>query len=413
MGVHEPAVATPAPVVSAEPEHAAASIAAMSPAAVLAMQQTAGNQSVTRWLTRKELPAGTAVTSPADWTTADREGATQAWKDACLANLNAVDSSQYVRVVERRDFYKWFYEYTTARGYGTRWALAARLVADGAHQIADMDEHHDWANDTLGMANVELQGAMREGNQIIFDNVLPKLKKLVDGGPLKGRAALEWDMKILSEEQALVQPMYARMSKESLDELNYIARKKRFAGWGADMTGDDVVAPSPGNKGGVVPAFDGGSLTNVDDRWNYGMKLGDTFTPGGTGFVKGTDTRPAPGAGYTDGSELAAVDNRASLHELDAWLNPNRLSRVGAGSDVKAIIGKLTPGEKARVLADHSPDGWAYSKQFAQFGFIDDATVQAALPAGDPGVGAFMGRYRAERARVQAATTPAPDMAPF
>ena len=100
----------------------------------------------------------------------------------------------------------WFYEYTTALGYSTRWALAAYIVANGAHQIADMDEEHELANDLLGMANVELQGAMREGNQVIFDNVLPKLKKLFDGGQLNGKSALEWDMKVLAEEQTSIQP---------------------------------------------------------------------------------------------------------------------------------------------------------------------------------------------------------------
>src|SRR4029453_19308732 len=122
-------------------------------------------------------------------------------------------------------FYKWFYEHSTNLGYSTRWALAAYIVANGAHQIADMDVDHAIANDSLGLAGVELQGAMREGNQVIFDNVLPKLRDLVLGGKLTGKAALEWDKRTLAEEQVLAQALYNRLSPETVQELDYIARK--------------------------------------------------------------------------------------------------------------------------------------------------------------------------------------------
>ncbi len=359
---------------------------------------------------RKEVDDDTDVQGPQDWTTNDRESNSQRWQNACLANLNAVDSSQYVKIVERRDFYKWFYEYTASRGYTTRWALAARLVADGAHQIADMDVDHAIANDTLDLANVELQGAMREGNQVIFDNVLPKLKKLIEGGPLKGRAALEWDMQVLAEEQTLIQPMYSRLSQESIDQIDYIARKKRFAGLGAAMhlpwnDRDDHVPAGPNNLEGTVPAFDQPDIRNVNDRWKYGMGLGNMFTPGGSGFDPNKDTMPTPGASYQSGAEFAKVDTRANLHELDAWLNPNRLSRVGSGSDIQAIINRLSAFEKKQVLADHSPDGWAYSIQFAQFSFITEAMVRQALPSDPVSAAAvifFIARYNTERQTVLA-----------
>jgi hypothetical protein len=355
---------------------------------------------------RKEVKADTEIKGKQDWTTQDRVGSTPRWKEACLHNLNAVDSSQYIKVVERRDFYKWFYEHTLALGYTTRWALAAHVVANGAHQIADMDEDHAWANDAIGLANVELQGAMREGNQVIFDNVLPKLKKLLDGGPLKGPAALRWDMQVLAEEQNLIQPMYAQMSSQTRQQLDYIARKKRFAGLGAWWTGDDKVPKSPGVEPGRVPAFDQPDLQNVGDRWKYGMKLGNQFTPGGTGFDPNVHTTPSVSSNYADGSEFAKVATRHHLHQLDAWLNPNRLARAkgNSGSDLQAIINGLTEFEKQQVLTDTSPDGWAYSKQFAQFGSITEAEVRQALPI-DPtaaaAVNAFLGRYRAERQRVQ------------
>ena len=77
-----------------------------------------------------------------------------------------------------------------------------------------------------------------------------------------------------------------------------------------------------------------------------------------------------------------------------------------AALSVERICKSYGPNQ---VLTDASADGWAYSKQFAQFGSITEAMVQKALPA-DPAsagaVGAFLGRYRTERAKVVASTPP-------
>jgi hypothetical protein len=372
---------------------------------LLALQRTAGNRAVQRLLQRREVANDSAISGSQDWTTSDRESNSIRWQQACMRNVNAVDSSQYRRIVERRDFYKWFYNYTATKGYTTRWPLAAAIVANGAHLVADMDQDHRWANDALSMANVQLQGMMREGNQVIFDNVLPMLKRLLDGGPITGRAALQWDMQVLAEEQNLVQPMYSRMTKETRDQIEYIARQKFWAAAGSWWTNEGKVDKGPFNSPGDVPAFAESDLQSPADRWRYGMKLGNLFTPGGTGFNPATDTMPSVGTGYQDGSEFRKVDTRAALHELDAWLNPNRLSRVGSGSDENAIIGALTAPEKEQVLADASPDGWAYSTAFAQFGFITEAQVRAALPSDAPhaaAVDAFVARFKAEQQRVQA-----------
>jgi hypothetical protein len=345
------------------------------------------------------------ILSDRNWTESDRKNNTQRWHDACLANLKAADSSQYVKVVERRDFYKWFYEYTAALGYTTRWALAAYIVANGAHQIVDMDEEHSFANETLNMANVELQGAMREGNQVIFDNVLPKLKKLFDGGPLKGKSALESDMTMLAEEQSLIQPMYSQMSQDTVDQLNYIARKKRFAGWGASLTDEDKVPKGKYNNAGTVPGFNQPNIKNIGDRWTYGMNLGNQFTPGGSGFLPGSHSMPTVESSYTDGSEFSKVDSRANLHKLDALLNPSRMSRSRdyPGRDIEPIIKSLTPFEKQQVLRDDSPDGWSYSLQFAQLRGISESIVKQALPpdrGSEQAITEFLSRYKKEVQRL-------------
>lgn len=390
----------------------AESLLADAPSGSAAAARTASIQ-------RKEVGKVSEITGPQDWTRRDRETNAARWQAACLYNLQAVDSTQYVKIVERRDFYKWFYEYSVALGYKTRWALAASLVADGAHEIADMDEDHEHANEALDLASVELQGAMREGNQVIFDNVLPKLKKLIEndpnkliendsenlieGDPRDPQPALNWDKQTLSEEQALVQPLYDRMSSTAFNQLNYIARKKRLAGVGAFLTRGDKVDKGAYNNEGRVPAFDRPDMRSVDDRWRYGMDLGNRFTPGGTGFDPAIDKRPRTPIGYRDGAELSKVDGLRHLHQLDAWLNPNRISRAGEGNELQPILDQLTPKEKALVLKDKSADGWMYSTQFGQFVSITEAQVRQALPS-EPAaaVNAFISRYAAERKRVEA-----------
>jgi hypothetical protein len=379
------------------------------PAGLLALQQTAGNRAVQRWLAgrtlqRKEVTVDAEITGSQDWTSWDRVWGTARWKAACLRNLAAVDTDQYRRVVERRDFYKWFYDLTVSKGYTTRWPLAAWLVANGAHQIADMNETHDVANGTLLIAGVELQGYMREGNQVIFENVLPKLKRLLAGGPITGRAALEWDMQTLAEEQTLVQPMYGRMSKTAFDEINYIARKKRFAGLGAWWEDEDVVRAETGKvAGGRVPGFDENDLKAVADRWRYGMRLGNKFTPGGSGFDPSKDAMPSVGGGYASGAEFAAVDWRSHLHFVDAFLDPKGIETGGVGP-LKRALAAFGDREKREMLTDSSPDGFKYSKQLGFWGpeGLTEADVRAALPS-DPGssmaVDAFVARFKTEAAK--------------
>ena len=107
-------------------------------------------------------------------------------------------------------------------------------------------------------------------------------------------------------------------------------------------------------------------MRKIGERWLYGMKLANDFSPGGTGFEPARDALPLVGLDYWSGAELAKVDVWVSLHQLDAWLNPNRISRTGPGGTSAAtylqkIIKNLSPSEKMAVLADRSVDGWAYS----------------------------------------------------
>jgi hypothetical protein len=311
---------------------------------------------------RRELPNDARALSARDWTLSDRENKTQRWKDACLHNLQAGDSGQYVRIIERRDFYQWFYQHTADLGYTTRWALAASVVATGAHEVADMNPGLESMGQITGTVSNELQGMMREGNQVIFDNVFPKLRALLRGGPLTGRAALQWDMNVLSEEQALIQPMYMAVSASTRAQLDNIARQRGLPGAMATVMAPTVPS-STHVHGGGIPAFAGGALTSVEDRWRYGMDLGDRFTPGGSGYNSATDARPAPPSGYTDGSELARVQTRHTLHRLDAALDGGSAGAGWLAAEIETLLRSLAGRELEELLRDRRPDGGRYSRR--------------------------------------------------
>jgi len=286
---------------------------------------------------------------PKNWRHSDRIKWTQRWKDACLHNLLNVNREQYSKIEERRDFYKWFYEATAAKGYHTRWALAAYIVASGMAEMASVD----WMEGVSPITN-EMQGLARIGNQVIFDDVLPKLKELWVNGPLTGGDALKKDAEILAEEQQLIQTMYKGLSTDTMKRFQNIADNaycRTQIGRGLGMGGH--VEEGSDNVKGDVPAFSGsgglvagGDINKPEDRWKYGMGLGAKFStlPGyGT-----PGTMPAVGKEYTSGKEFNRLNVRPNLHQLDALLNDSDISE----KQVVSLLQKLNPREQTELFFD-------------------------------------------------------------
>ncbi|WP_225413843.1 hypothetical protein [Stigmatella hybrida] len=307
-----------------------------------------------------ELPDGSPI-SAGYWTESDRERCTQRWQAACLYNLKANNFGRYTRIIERRDFYRWFYKYTVDKGFTTRWALAASIVATGAYEVAIMNPGIEDLGRMADTVSNDLQGMMREGNQVIFDNVFPKLRKLLMN-TLKGKSALQWDMLTLAEEQTLIQPLYQGVAQETRVQLNRIARLQGLPGAIASVSSSAVVEDDPPYvRGGRVPAFAGSAMTSIGERWHYGMLLGNRFTPGGTGYNPAADKRPMASVGYLNGTELAQVRIRPNLHRLDAALDGGALGAAWLTKEVEALLRKLTPFEQAELLRDQRPEGGRYS----------------------------------------------------
>ncbi|WNG22825.1 hypothetical protein F0U62_01395 [Cystobacter fuscus] len=307
---------------------------------------------------KTEGPAADAPLGPGDWTERDRENCTQRWKDACLYHLRANNFRRYTRIIERRDFYSWFYRHSVDQGLKTRWALAASIVATGAYEVAIMSPGLEDLGRMADTVSNELQAMMREGNQVIFDNVFPKLRTLLNLRGMTEQAARDWDMGTLSEEQTLIQPLYQGVSQATRTQLNRIARLQGLPGAVANFSPSAEVDDAPPYvRGGRVPAFAGTALTSIDERWHYGMVLANMFTPGGTGYNPAIHRRPAPSAGYLNGAELARVRIRPHLHRLDAALDGGAFGATWLSREVEAILKRLTPAEQAEILRDRRPDG--------------------------------------------------------
>jgi hypothetical protein len=342
------------PAVEAAAEIAAPTSAALSPQArILALQRTAGNRAVAQMLARAERskPWGEApALADGDWYDADRKANSGTWHTANEFNLRNGRNGEYPNPELRGAFYRWFYQASTAKGHQTRWALAASIVAAGANEIATLSGASE---EILGSGINELQGMMREGNQIIFDNVFPKLRALYDSPtPVTGQAALDWDAKTLSEEQNLVQPLYGAASADALKLLEGIAKGDWLTQAGATISSASSVKEGTNIAKGDVPYFPKtGNLQDVAQRWAYGMKLAQQFstiTPAGA-LPSGP---PTPDAGYLDGSELRAVDTKHNLHFLDAIIDSN----VSPDEQEAAIkrLALFTPSEQAIFLSSYA-----------------------------------------------------------
>jgi hypothetical protein len=173
---------------------------------------------------------------------------------------------------------------------------------------------------------------------------------------------MEWDMRILSEEQTLIQPLYDGVSAETRSRLDQIARQKGLPGLAADVLPTGSVESSRHVRGGPIPGFTGTSLTSIHERWLYGMTLGNLFTPGGTGFNPATHQRPAPSSGYANGTELARVRTRPNLHRLDAALDGGSTGATWLQREAEGILRRLTRAEQIELLRDRTPDGQRYSE---------------------------------------------------
>ena len=343
------------PAVAAEPEAAAKApgrqeLAGFSPISVLRLQRTAGNAAVNRILARRERDGATQTQ---DWSTADRENNTARWQSANEANLLAGRSSEYTTPAERSAFYRWFYIATTnhpdpARRSECRWPLAASVVAAGVWGMVDMPNSEGVAK-LAGVTTEEVQTILRRGNQVIMDDVFPKLRDLWLN-PRRGQAALDWDAETLAEEQNLVQPLYDGASAEANTILQNMADGTwTSAQMGASMFAAGSVEAGPNIRAGRVPFFTG-RMRDMATRWRYGNLIANTFstlTPSGSA----PSSPPSVGASYSGGGMFSSLDWRRHLHEWEAATD-NLITPPSESDAAIAAMRAFTPREQHHFLGN-------------------------------------------------------------
>ena len=348
----------PGPAVAPEQGAAAKStgrqeLGGFSPTSVLMLQRTAGNAAVNRILARRERGGDATITQAQDWTTADREGNTARWQSASEANLLAGRSSEYTSPAERSAFYRWFYIATTthpdpARRSECRWPLAASVVAAGVWGMVDMPNSEGLAK-TAGVTSEEVQTILRRGNQVIMDDVFPKLRDLWLN-PRRGQAALDWDAETLAEEQNLVQPLYDGASAEANSILQNMASGTwTSAQFGASVFEAGSVQSGPNIRGGRVPFFSG-TMRDMATRWRYGNLIANTFStlsPAGTAPT----SPPSVGAGYSGGGVFASLDWKRHLHEWEAATD-NLITPQEEADAAIAAMRAFTPREQHHFLGN-------------------------------------------------------------
>jgi len=341
---------------------------------VVRLNRVAGNRAVARVLARRELEEGLAASAaarqPWNWTTADRERSTEQWRQACVYNLEHLRSEEYVHIAERRDFYKWFYEATAARGYETRWALAAYIVAGGMAEMASVD----WTEGVSPLTN-ELQGLTRIGNQVIFDDVLPKLRDLWRAGPVRGAAARRRDEQILAEEQHLIQNLYRGVSADTMRRFARMADMwYSRARLGHRMHMGGRVDAGPYNRGADVPTFHSlvptGEIANAEDRWRYGMELaGRMSTLPAYGPL---DAMPPVSAAYSSSERFDQLNVRPHLHMVDAMLNDTWFDEAAIVQQLRAL--------SSREQRELTADSWRMRRLVGGLSFAELKRGIADLP---------------------------------
>ncbi len=274
-----------------------------------------------------------------------RSGMLKINEQACQLVLHQQRSDLLTEVWQRRDFYYWFYNHIAKQGYEVRWPLAAWIVAGNLYYVAYTDYLFDVGARITGASTNQVQAMVRIGNQIIFDDVLPKLKTLVDGPVLKGADALGWDAQTLSEEQELVQAMYNQATAEELSTLEDAAKMDWKTKLGTFLTDAGKVPLGVYHKAGDVPRFnETWQFHNADHRWQYGMELGEFFKPLNLHNI----TRPPVSSEYTSGNKYTALNVRAKLHLLDTHLDDN----IPNASALRDILNMLTPSERLELFSD-------------------------------------------------------------
>ncbi len=159
-----------------------------------------------------------------DWLSSDRRQNTGAWRDANTYNLNNNLPQEYVNIKQRRDFYKWFDFQIKQKGHEVVWPSMAYYISRKL-RLAKV-----FPFSILIRRQVEIYAS--KGGEVVFNEAFKDLKKIfISKTVLKAEDAIEWDKKLLYNEQFVwVESIYKNMDVKSLKQIERMAKGKFLYG---------------------------------------------------------------------------------------------------------------------------------------------------------------------------------------
>ena len=184
--------------------------------------------------------------SPSDWLKSDRLKNTLVWQNANNYNLINNFPQEYIKIKERRDFYKWIYNQLNKLGHEVVWVKMAHYISTKLRKMESLPYSIFSSKKVLKYANT--------GSEMVFNNAFLELSLIYKSNKIyKGNRAVNWDKDVLHKEQFLwIDSIYKTMDKRSLKKLHRIAKGKFLYG---------LVVPK-------AIRFDS-DLSSAEARYNY------------------------------------------------------------------------------------------------------------------------------------------------
>ncbi len=160
------------------------------------------------------------ILSPSDWLKMDRIHNTIVWQKANRYNLNHHLPQEYVRILERRDYYEWAYKELKKQGHEVVWVAMAHFISKKITLMKTFPYTLFLNRNVVYYAN--------DGSELVFNNVFEDLKAIFNSDiVLKAEKALQWDESISHKEQfVLLESIYKNMDASSLKKIERIAKGK-------------------------------------------------------------------------------------------------------------------------------------------------------------------------------------------
>lgn len=173
-----------------------------------------------RSLKAYQTEAHSKTLSPSDWLKHDRIHNSIVWQQANLYNLSHNLPQEYLKISERRDFYKWIYGTLKQKGHEVVWVQMAHFISKKMHLLESFP--------CLLFSNRKIVQYADAGSEVVFNKAFKDLKDLLDSETiLKGNKAKEWDESMAYKEQYIwLDSLYLTIDEDSLKTIERMAKGK-------------------------------------------------------------------------------------------------------------------------------------------------------------------------------------------